>query len=589
MKLVVMAMMIFAAAPVALGGEPAAAPALPALQDYFKPGQLEPLPEGMASLYRVPWRSNVQTALARDAFNGVGVYYKHVPPWTIEENTLVMKQMAQAGVKRMRIAPHLAMSVSPKWTGPSPDEAKGLKSELTGCKKAGIRPCVIFVHLPPMGTQESFQKWVDQTHPWKKDWMPQGVVGSPEYDAINEKNWIAMEFMLKTAREAGFTKAGSYDMEMGQNIWWGFPALQPNPALTLKDLQPGGLVYESDKALVDRARKAGYVEPNLLCGQSYHYFDKMSDQELPQAEAGRAISFYSQFAGVTDDQSLNDPKKPFGSDAWPARPALKYAEGKPPVVTLVKPEGFMADFSRRDCLISMLKSGKFPVAITSLGVVPSDIPSAMVDKKEGEKTVKVKAEGVDGFLLKSKGLTRSLAFWLNQGASFVLIHSAYERGNAEMSHALIPDIADVKAFKWQDSRPLTTMKAFVEPLRTGQKLDKLTDLKFKYALADDAELIPASEKGGPLKASDAVALLSFQISKKKFAVAAYVVTPTITVPYKPTKMTLQVDKKVRGDVATSNPVSGATGKATIVEKTEAATTMTFDVTDDVTWLVFQIN
>ena len=131
----------------------------------------------MASLYRTPWRSNVRTASGYDALNGIGVYYKHVPQWSIEQNTHVMKEMASCGVKHMRIAPHLAMYINKDWTAPNPDELSVLKSELTACHNAGIRPCVIFVHLPPMGDNESAQKWVSQT--WKKDLMTQGPPGSP--------------------------------------------------------------------------------------------------------------------------------------------------------------------------------------------------------------------------------------------------------------------------------------------------------------------------------------------------------------------------------------------------------------------------
>ena len=561
------------------------APPLPALQDYAKPGQLDLPPDGMASLYRTPWRSNVRTISAHDLANGMGVYHKHIPgpaTWGVEAYTNMMKQMAECGVRHIRLAPHLAMYINKDWTAPKPEELLGLKNEFIAAKANGIRPCVIFVHMPPMGDQAALQKWIDATKPWKKDFMPQGPAGSAEYNAYLDKTFLAMQFVLKTAREGGFTKRDSYDMEMGQNLWWGFPALQPNPALTLKDLQPGGLIYDFDKALMERARKEGFAEPRFLCSQSYHYFENMNDNELAELQMGRAISVYSQYQGVTNAQDFT------GSDAWPVRPALKFLDGPPPAVTLMKPEGFMADFSRRDCLIPLLKTSKKPIALTSLGVVPYDNPTLMATKTDGGKTIKTKAEGADGWLLKSKGLTRSLAFWLNQGVEFVLLHSAYEGADDEMSHALIPKVEDPLKFKWQDSRPLTALHSFSEPVIGARQISTLTDLKFKYALAEDSELIAKSEKAGPLKASDAVALLTFQISKKKFAVAAYVVTPTICVPFKPAKMTLQVDQLVKGDVTTLHPVTQAKGVATVldVNKKDKTTTMTFDVDDSVTWVVF---
>ena len=565
-------------APCLRAGPDAPPAASPALQDYFKAGQLEPLPDGVASLYRAPWRSNPRTASAYDAAQGMGVYYKH-----IQANENVMKQMAAAGVKRLRLAPHHTMYIHKDWTGPTTNELDNLKGEFKGCKAAGIRPCVVFVHIPVMGTPEEADAWLTNT--WKKTILTWGAPGSDAYKLYMDKTYLGLLAVVNAAREAGFTAQGSYDIEMGQNLWWGFPALPPFPGLKPEMLRPGGLVYEFEKALIARLRQDGYAEPTLWNSESYHYFDKLADTDNFPDTAGRAISVYSPYGGTTDKDFT-------GSDAWPTRAPLTFAEGTPPAVALCKPEGWMADFSRRDCMIPLLQASKMPVALTSLGVVPADIPGAMVEttNDKGKKT-KAKAESTDGWLWKSKGLTRSYAFWLNQGVPFVLIHSAYEGADDEMSHALIPNMdTNMNGFVWQQSKPLTTLHAFAEALAGAKKLEKLDTLAFRYALAEDTVLIPASEKGGPLKASDAVALLTYQLDAKKFAVAAYVVTPTISVPMKPVKMTLQIDKAIRGDVHTLVPVTQAKGKAEILSRAKdpASTTVSFDVRDDVTWLVFEI-
>jgi hypothetical protein len=190
--------------------------------------------------------------------------------------------------------------------------------------------------------------------------------------------------------------------------------------------------------------------------------------------------------------------------------------------------------------------------------------------------------------MKSRGLTRSLAFWLNQGASFVLLHSAYEGKDGERSHALMPYFADANAFRWQDSPPLTTMHAFTEALGGAKKLAKVDDLKMAYGLSGDTELAPGAGKTPALMASDAVALLPFQISEKKFAVAAYVVTPNIAVPMKPARMTLKIDKELAGGVLTSHPSTQTKGAAQIVEQGKGSTTMSFDIRDDVTWVIFEV-
>lgn len=577
--------------------------ATPPLQDYAKAGQLDPVPEGTASLYRMPWRSNARTASAYEALQGIGLYYKHCPDWGIDGHTLVMKQLAACGVKRLRLAPHLCMNIDANWTGPTQKEYDSMVHEMTACKAVGIRPCVIFVHLPPMGTPEEMKAWTS-SYGHTKGLPTVGESGSPEYQSYQDKVYAGLESMLKAARAGGFTEPNSFDMEVGQNIWWGAPAMKPCPGLKLDSLSPGGRIYEFDKALIARARKAGYVEPVLWDGECYHFFEQMNDAEIFPPCVGRTLSFYSGYNGRTDRGWLGEevevPTKKAGktemvsetvapTDAWPKRPPLQWLQGKAPAMVLSRPEGFMADFSRHDDLHILLKNSKLPVAISSLGVVPSDICEMNPEPQEPntKAPARTSVNGVNGWDLKSRGLTRSYAFWLNQGVKFVLIHSLYEGKNDVMSHALIPYFADPNTFTWQSSKPLTTLHSFVEPLAAAKPLAKLDDLSFQYALALDSEIIPPSEKASSLMASDAVALLPFQIDEHKFAIAAYVVTPNISVPLAPAKLTLRIDKALAGDPATLHPSTQTVGKAATLEKGKDYTVVDFDICDDVTWLVIE--
>jgi len=544
--------------------------------DYHKPGELEPLPEGTASLYKVPWRSNVRTVGAHEALEGVGVYYKHVPNWPLEQHVHVMKQMAAAGVRRLRLAPHLAIYISKDWAAPKPQELEVLRNELRGCKAAGIRPCVVFVHIPPIGkpgTRE-LQEW------WRQgELLPAGEVGSEEFAAYLDKTYEALRFVLNEAREAGFADPDSYDLEMGQGLWWGAPAVpRPPPNTTLKDLLPGGRIYEFDVELIRRARKDGYVGPTVWWGQTYHHFEHCSDREVPAEAAGRSISFYSHWAGITTETwsagTLYD-KRGAVEDVWPVRQAPRFLEGTPPRMVLARPEGWMADRTRRDNLIGLLRASATPVAITSLGTVPADIPEA-------------DAGGLDGWQLKQRGLTRSLAFWLNQGARFVLLHSAYESKRDVDTHALIPYLPEPMKFTWRQSAPLTTLRAFTAALAGAKKLQELDELAFRYSIQPNTVLIPAAGAPAALTARDAVALLTFQVDERKFAVAAYVVTPNVARPMPPATMSLEVDRRIRGDVAAIRPYTQSTGNAAVVRRGEKSTTLRFEIADDVTWLVFEV-
>ena len=548
------------------------------LQDYCKPDELKPPPDAAMSLYHAPWRANPRTVSAEAALAGVGVYYKHTPHWTEAQHTAVMTQMAAAGVRRLRLAPHHTLYIHKDWTAPEQNELERIRWEFRASHAAGIRPCVVFVHIAPAGKPDSDElaKWY--TRNWNKGLaglVPVGEIGSPSWQAYLDKVCLSLTFGLREAREAGFTERGSYDIEMGQNMWWGAPAItDPWPSTELKDLLPGSRIYEFDKAVIERARRDGYGEPVFWWGESHHILSECRNEEVPPVATGRAISFYSQGIGPRTSEWA---KK--AADTWPVLPERKFLEGDPPETVLARPEGWFADFSRHDNLIELLRRTDKPIAVTSLGTVPADI----ADRDKSPLT---------GWQMKQRGLTRSLAFWLNQGAAFVLIHSAYEPGQkdgGEVSHALIPgEIKDTAAFRWEDAPPLRTLRLFCDGLAGARPVEKPQDLRFRFSVEPDPVLIPRTGNAGPMRASDLVALLPFQLDDKRFAVAAYVVTPNIAVPMEPVRITVEVDRGIRGDAALLRPYTEAAGEADVLRRDAKSTTLRFPLADDVTWVRFEV-
>ena len=488
----------------------------------------------------MPWRAHARTVSAHDALQGIGVYWKHIPQaWTLEQQINVMRQISAAGVKRMRLAPHLAIYITKDWVSPQPVEQDTLRKELRACQAAGFRPCVVFVHIPPIGkpgTRE-LQDW------WRQgELMPAGEVGSAQFTAYLDKTYDALRFILNEARAAGFIDPGSYDLELGQNLWWGAPAApRPMPSTTVTALKPGGRIYEFDKALITRLREQGYHEPVLWWGQVHHHFEAMSDEDLPGACAGWAVSIYGAWTGNTATTWLTGgpyDRDRGPNDVWPIRAPLRFMEGNASGLMLARPESYLGDRTRHDSLIEFIARSHMPVAITSLGTVPNDIPGTATG-------------GLDGWQIKQRSLTRSLAFWLNQGSQFVLLHSAYEGGQNDDgagAPSLLPTSIDPGTFTVERSRPLTTLRSFVRALEGATPIEKPTELTFHFALVPDPVLIPASGASGPLRASDAIALLPFQIDAQTYAVAAYIVSPNI------------------GD----------------------ATVLRFELHDDVTWLRFAV-
>lgn len=545
------------------------------LEPYRKKGQLEPLPEGKASLYRAPWRSNSRTVSAYAALQKPGIYYKHVPDWTESEHFNVMQQLYEVGVRRLQFAPHWTIYITADWEEPAPGKRERLGKKLRAARAAGIRPYLGVPRIPPFGKPgtRQLQKWWGQG-----ELMPVGEVGSPEFNAYADKAYLALKYVVEEARKAGFTEPESYDMGVSMGLWWGVPSVtEPPPGATLATLQPGGRVYEFEKRIIQHLAQDGYRGPRLLKNIHHNFSNIPAEEKLPNI-SGRVVSIYGVWTGKTNHGWLNNTQyeRPRGvKDIWPVR-NLEFMEGKPPTMVLARPESWMADFSRHDNLIHFLKSNKLPVAMNSIGAVPRLIP-------EFEKSP------FSGWEVKQRSLTRILAFWMNQGAEFVLLHSFYEgqRGShGEMMHSLAPGLMDPKRFRWQDAPPLRTMKRFMDGLEGAIPLERITPLHFEYSVEPNPVLIPRTGRAGPMRAQDQVALLPFQLDGNSYAVAAYICTPNIAERMKPLVMTLKIDRKIQGPVEILRPYNGLRIIKKVKSREEQSSTLRFTVYDDVTWLRF---
>jgi hypothetical protein len=253
------------------------------------------------------------------------------------------------------------------------------------------------------------------------------------------------------------------------------------------------------------------------------------------------------------------------------RKPLSWEHGAPPPILLARPEGWMADYSRHDSLVPLLGRGQPPIAITSLGLVPQDLPAPA-------------RAGIDGWRIKQKCVARALAFWLHQGAEFVLLHSAYEGKQDVMSHALIPYLPDPASFDWRSAPPLAIVAAFQAALRPAQPDTTPRALRMRFALEPDPVLIP-DRGAGPLRASDAVALLPFQTGNNRFAIAAYVLTPDITQDLGPLALSLRIDAHTTS--ATAQRLLTGDTTTLDVEHDNGESLLHADLYDDLTWIVLE--
>ena len=91
------------------------------------------------------------------------------------------------------------------------------------------------------------------------------------------------------------------------------------------------------------------------------------------------------------------------------------------------------------------------------------------------------------------------------------------------------------------------------------------------------------------RASDALAILPFQLTERGYAVAIYVVTPNVAVPLPAQRLRLLINRPlVPVSLTLSRPVTGFTGVPTLDAKENGTTTLAFDIHDDVTWLRFEL-
>jgi hypothetical protein len=592
---------------------------LPPLQDYLRPHAADKLRSTEASLYAVPWRANARTISAYDALQGVAASYNGIGTMTLEQHTAIMKQLALAGVKRLRIGFNYPTYITKDWKSPPEQDLAAMRTFFGACKAAGIRPCVGFDHIPPMGKADSDEllhwwhlDWDEKTQSWREmgwntELMPVGEVGSEKFKAYLDKQYDSLKFVLDAARTAGFTDKQAYDLELGQGLWWGGPARnKPLPSTDLTALRPGGRIYEFEHGMMKKARDDGFIEPTFWMGQTHHMFDEMPDEEVAPEAAGWNFSFWSQgmparidewFEKVADrwpqrareidPQGMYDvpQQKGWGGDS-PLYPPLSFREGTPPDMILARPEGWIADRSRHESLIDVLMRTKHKVGITSL-VPPGKIPDAAPGR---QKDLDVKMIG----------LPRMMAFWLNQGVSFMISQSMLDR--ASLTGGTEGAQVDAAAFRYQDSPRLVMLRRICDFLggANARPVAKLRNLSFQFALESDPVLIgpsrkaattqeSAGEPAGPaLAASDAVALLPFQVDEQTYVVAAYVVTPNIGQPLTPVKMTLRIDQRIADDVKLQRLTADAPAQAEIVERGDGWTTIALPVCDEVTWIRFAV-
>ncbi|MDK1031039.1 MAG: hypothetical protein QGD94_03450 [Planctomycetia bacterium] len=566
----------------------------PELVPYVKPEQMK-IPEGKRSLLMQPWRAYVETVPGTKLLNGVGIYYKHVPHNA--DHDAVIGLLAECGFSFMRIAPHA--NIMP-WDGNKIGGRGEFLDQLRACKKHGIRPQMVLighayqpcpirrtsrklVKTAAKGAREITLDSVDGlverysgistltdyvsaeviftdinpktnvvklSRPLPKEikagggvsiatlkTLPLYPVGTKEYEATVEQMLKYENAVLDWLDEvgidvfnlelwAGLEWSGGRKYVMGINEYYDPPLFKNIKA----PLEPGGHAFELGSRMAALGKKR-FPKATVVWNFTNYEFYTVNMAELPKNVDAITWSFY-------DAPPLETPKN------FPPKGAKGYYIEQPlPKHRLVLTEGWAHLFAKGPSLMPVLapeararvteaRKGKFGYYTSALGFQPRH--AGITDAAKAHE-------------LKAKFAARALLFWLNKGLDGVLLHSAYEPGDEANWTILYSRLAPSAYGKYPKEKVMSPVLKIVKNITREFKgsTDLAKPRQLQFSVSTSAK---AADPNGNLTTSDVLAILPYQIDKRRFIVAVYIMTPDITVPVEDTftvRITGVAGKKIK--------------------------------------------
>ncbi|MDP6380729.1 MAG: hypothetical protein QF662_05225, partial [Phycisphaerae bacterium] len=548
----------------------------PKLVPYVQPEQMK-IPEGKRSLLMQPWRAYAETVPGTKLLNGVGIYYKHIPHNA--DHDAVIGLFAECGFSFIRLAPHA--NIMP-WDGNKIGGTKEFIEQLRACKKHNIRPQMVLIghaYQPcpirrtskkvvkdaPKGVRQLTLDSVDGlvtrysgistltdyvsaevlftdinaktnvvklSRPLPKELkagsgvsiatlktLPLYPVGTKEFEATVEQMLKYEDAVLDWLDEtdiddfnleiwAGLEWSGGRKYVMGINEYYDPPLFK-----NIKEpLEPGGHAFELGRRMAAFGKKRFPKAKVIWNFTNYEFYD-LDLAALPDKVDAITWSFY-------DAPPLEVPK-----NFPPKDKRGTYIEQPLPKYRLVLTEGWAHLFTKGPSLMPVLapearakvaaaRGGKFGYFTSALGFQPRHAGVKDADRAHE---------------LKAKFAARALLFWLNKGLDGVLIHSAYEPGDEANWTVLYSGLATSAYAKYPKEKLMSPVLKIVKNItgkfKGSKDLPKTRQLAFAISPSAKRANLP-----GKMKTSDILALLPYQLDKRRFIVAAYLMTPDITVP-----------------------------------------------------------
>ncbi len=584
------------------------------LAPYIDPAQLD-CPWPKHSFYKQPWRGFQETRRGDEFLQGIGINY-HSPG----NDEVAIRLLAETGIKTFRIEVGFG---SVKWDESGFNDEKKIGAILTLCQKYGIRPTLLLnahhgapcpmrevtrkvMADAPVGAKtimldnvadlavsksglnppkEAKQYWaaahlftaIDPatktvtlsralTAPLKAGesikvvtlkYAPLYPVGNPLFDET-AAGWVKYALML--CDRAAAAQIADFDLEIWNELSFGSNYTQVRNYYDKNDpaapkgkdfLNPGGCAWELAHRTVD-AVKAKYPKVRAIWGFSNTTFHHCKIENLPPATDGQSYHPYGTGSRKLPEAETHKDKPEFNLEGFTPTIDIKMPEGW--AQTWIQTEGIMRHLNAPTRLATHPpKTERFYHYMTEHGVLPA------------ECGIKDEAGAWD---LKALCATRAYLLWMNKGVDVLHYFQAADKGWSEFGIMPAEVVKKLPAdAKWDDmaTPPMKAIRNLTSAFKDSTQLKTTRPLTFEFAgPANPRPIFEGDAKHPPLTENDVLALLPWQITEKKFIIAAYVMSYDATRPVPETTYRIAITEIAADAKVTALDV--ISGKAVAVEK-----------------------
>lgn len=184
---------------------------------------------------------------------------------------------------------------------------------------------------------------------------------------------------------------------------------------------------------------------------------------------------------------------------------------------------------------------------------------------------------------KARCLVRYLPFWLNKGLAELYVSRAWDADPLGRG-VLDPGVSPADRGASADDlvgEPLAALANLTSAFEGAEELDDVRQLAVEVTALGDQRRVFGGGDGSGLWERDLLAVLPFQVTASRFAVATYVLTYDLTAPIEPEpyRLTFTDLEPEEAEVRWYDPMTGDDGPVTDLVRGERSITVTVDVAD----------